>query len=90
MRRVRRFVAYQEVKMMKLGETVRTAVALTALLLAVSGCQKQEGSAEKAGKEIDKAVEQAGEKVDKAAQKVGEQIEKTGESIQDEARRDKK
>lgn len=76
--------------MMKLGETVSAAVALTALMIAVSGCQKQEGSAEKAGKEIDKAVEQAGEKVDKAAEKVGEQIEKAGESIQDEARRDKK
>ena len=82
--------AEQEVKMMNVGESVRVAVVLTALLLAVSGCQKQEGSAEKAGKEVDKAVEQAGEKVDKAAEKVGEQIEKAGESIQDEARRDKK
>lgn len=76
--------------MMKFGETVRAAVALTALLIAVSGCQKQEGSAEKAGKEIDKAVEQAGEKVDQATEKLGEQIEKAGESIQDAAKRDKK
>lgn len=83
-------VAEQEVRMMNVGESVRVAVVLTALLFAVSGCQKQEGSAEKAGKEVDKAVEQAGEKVDKAAEKVGEQIERAGESIQDEARRDKK
>jgi hypothetical protein len=43
------------------------------------GCQKQEGPAEKAGKEVDKAAE-----------KVGQQVEKVGNSIQDAARGDKK
>jgi hypothetical protein len=50
-----------------------------ALLAALSGCQKQEGPAEHAGKEIDKAVEKA-----------GQQIEKAGDSIQDAAKGDKK
>ena len=63
---------------------------MTALLMALSGCQKQEGPAEKAGKEIDKSVEQAGEKIDKAGQKLGEEVEKAGEKIQDAAKRDKK
>ena len=48
-------------------------------LVALSGCQKQEGPAEKAGKEMDKAAE-----------KVGQQIEKAGEAIQDAAKGDKK
>lgn len=56
------------------------ATLLAALLLAVLGaCQKQEGPAERAGKQVDKATEQ-----------VGQQIEKAGESLQDAARGDKK
>ncbi len=76
--------------MRKLSGIASTAVAMTALLMALSGCQKQEGPAEKAGKDIDKAAQQAGEKIDKAGQKLGEEVEKAGEKIQDAAKRDKK
>ena len=65
--------------MMKLGETVSAALVISALLAALSGCQKQEGPAEYAGKEVDKAVDKA-----------GQQIEKAGEKIQDAAKGDKK
>jgi len=61
------------------GKTSVTALVIGALLVALAGCQKQEGPAEKAGKEVDKA-----------AQTVGKQIEKAGESIQDTAKGDKK
>jgi predicted small secreted protein len=54
-------------------------VVVSALLVALSGCQKQEGPAERAGKEADKAMT-----------KVGQQIEKAGESLQDAAKGDKK
>ena len=64
---------------MKLVKTVRAALFVSALLVALTGCQKQEGPAEKAGKEMDKAAE-----------KVGQQIEKAGEAIQDAAKGDKK
>ncbi|MBE2257222.1 MAG: hypothetical protein IAE88_00085 [Rhodobacteraceae bacterium] len=66
---------------MKLGKAVSTALLLSIGILPVtlSACQKQEGPAEKAGKEMDKAVE-----------KVGQQIEKAGESTQDAAKGDKK
>lgn len=60
-------------------KTVSVALVMTVLLAALSGCQKQEGPAEHAGKEVDKAVE-----------KVGEQVEKAGDSIQDAAKGDKK
>ncbi len=66
--------------MTKLGKTVSAALVMSVLLVAaLSGCQKQEGPAEHAGKEVDKAVE-----------KVGEQVEKAGDSIQDAAKGDKK
>lgn len=64
---------------MKLGKTVSAALFVSALLIALTGCQKQEGPAEKAGKEMDKATE-----------KVGQQIEKAGEAIQDAAKGEKK
>ena len=49
-------------------------VFLLAFVLGLAGCQ-QEGTAEKAGKKIDKAAEKAGDKIDKAAEKTGKAIE---------------
>lgn len=63
--------------MVILGEYVTTVFITDAFLAAFSGCPK-EGPAEKAGREVDKAVE-----------KVGQQVEKAGESIQDAARGEK-
>ena len=65
--------------MTKFGKSAMTAMALSALIVGLYGCQKQEGPAERAGKEIDKAVEKA-----------GQQIEKAGEKIQDAAKGAKK
>lgn len=48
------------------------------LTMALSACQKQEGPAERAGKEIDKAVDNT-----------GRSIEKAGEKMQDTAKGDK-
>jgi hypothetical protein len=72
-------VVHQEMQMMKLVHTVGAALAMSALLVALSGCQKQEGPAEHAGKQIDKSLEKA-----------GQQMEKAGDSIQDAAKGDKK
>ncbi len=58
---------------------VGTAVAIGALLAALSGCEKQEGPAEQAGKGIDNAVEHA-----------GDQMEKAGDSIKDATTPDNK
>ena len=64
---------------MKPAKRITGVLAVTAVLVALSGCQKQEGPAEHAGKQVDKAMEKA-----------GQQIEKAGDSIQDAARGDKK
>ena len=63
----------------KLGKGVAIAVVTSVLLAALFGCQKQEGPAEHAGKEIDQAT-----------QKAGQQIEKAGSNIQDAAKGNKK
>ncbi len=64
---------------MKLSKSVSTALLVGAVFAVLAGCQKQEGPAERAGKEADKAVE-----------KVGQQIEKAGDSIQDAAKGNKR
>ena len=61
--------------MKKLGKSAVTALVISALLVGLSCCQKKEGPAEHAGKQIDKAVE-----------KTGQQVEKAGEKIEDTAR----
>ncbi len=75
--------------MMKIEKTVSAAVIMGALLVTLSACQKQEGPAEQAGKQIDQTTEKVGEQIDQTTEKVGEQIEKTGEQIQDAAKGDK-
>ena len=64
---------------MKPVRTVGATLVMSALLVALAGCERQEGPAEQAGKNVDNAVDKA-----------GEQIEKAGDSIQDAAKGDKK
>jgi hypothetical protein len=64
--------------MLKFEKTIGAALIMGALLVTLSACQKKEGPAEQAGKQIDQATE-----------KVGEQVEKTGDQIQDAAKGDK-
>jgi len=64
---------------MKLSGKVSAALVMSALLVVLSGCQKPEGPAEHAGKELDKALGN-----------VGQQVERAGDKIQDAARGDKR
>lgn len=63
---------------MKSLKTLNTVLFISVLLVGLSGCQKPEGPAEKAGKSLDNATEQLGEKVEDA-----------GDAIQDAAQGDK-
>jgi len=56
--------------MMNIRNSVTAGLALTVLVLGLSACQKKEGPAERAGKEIDKSVESAGQQLEKAGQKI--------------------
>jgi predicted small secreted protein len=64
---------------MKPVKTLSAALVISVLLVALSGCEKQEGPMEKAGKSVDNATES-----------VGEHVENAGEAIQDAAKGDKK
>lgn len=63
---------------MKPQDIVVSLLVSGATLLLLSACQLQEGPAERAGKEADKAVAD-----------VGRQVEKAGETIKDAAKGDK-
>ena len=65
--------------MTKTRGAVCAGLAMSILIVGLSACEKKEGPAERAGKQIDKAVESA-----------GQQIEKAGQKIQDEAKDAKK
>lgn len=49
-----------------------TVIVLTAgiLIAGLSGCKKEEGPAERAGKALDNAVQKAGEKIEQAGKKI--------------------
>jgi hypothetical protein len=76
--------------MTKIGRSVIATLVLGILVAGLSGCQKKEGPAERAGKEIDKAAENTGHQIEKAADKIGEKFEKAGEKIKDAAKDVKK
>ena len=76
--------------MTKIGRSIIAALVVGVLVAGLSGCKKKEGPAERAGKEIDKAVEKTGQEVNKAVEKTGEKIEQAGEKIKDAAKDVKK
>ena len=56
--------------MTRIGRMAGTALAVIVLAVGMSSCQKKEGPAERAGKEIDKSVESAGQQLERAGQKI--------------------
>jgi hypothetical protein len=65
--------------MTKIRNGLFAGLAMSILVLGLPACEKREGPAERAGKQIDKAVENA-----------GQQVEKAGQQIQDAAKDAKK
>jgi hypothetical protein len=66
-------------------------MAVVALMVSVSACQKKEvateekGPAEKAGQQLDQAAMRAGEEINKAAEKAGKGLQELGQKLQNEA-----
>lgn len=65
--------------MKSIGKTVGAFLAMGMLVTTLSACEKPEGPAERAGKDVDHAMEKA-----------GQQLEKAGQNIQDTSKGDKK
>ncbi len=61
------------------SKNLGAALLMTTALIALPGCMKEEGPAEKAGKSLDNA-----------AGSVGEKVEDAGEAMQDAAQGDTK
>lgn len=59
---------------MRFNKSVMVALAMSALIAGLAGCQKKEGSVERAGKEFDKAAEKAGKQVEKAGEKIQDAV----------------
>jgi len=65
--------------MTRVRNGVCVGLAMSVLIFGLAACEKKEGPAERAGKQLDKAVEKA-----------GQQLEKAGQDIQDAAKDSKK
>jgi hypothetical protein len=65
--------------MVKIRSGICAGLAMSMLVVGLAACEKKEGPAERAGKEVDKAVQSA-----------GQQLEKAGQQIQDAAKDAKK
>jgi hypothetical protein len=60
---------------------------IIALVLAgnlITGCESNDGPAEKAGEKIDNAIEETGEKIDTAVEETGEKVEEAGDKLREE------
>jgi len=68
----------KEIQMIKLGKSVIAAFVMSALMAGLFCCQKKEGPAERAGKQVDKAIEKAGEQVEKAGEKIEDAAKDAG------------
>lgn len=68
-------LSQKEIQMMKIYRIVIAALVMTGLLMGLSGCIKQEGPAERAGRKIDKTVEKSGQQIEKAGKKMQEESE---------------
>jgi hypothetical protein len=68
----------------------KAAVLLCGGVLALSACRREEGPAERAGKEVDKAMQESAQKMGEAMQKAGEQMgqagKQMGQALEDAAR----
>jgi len=82
--------------MLKRTRSTISIMAATALIAALSACDKRQaaveekGPAEKAGKQLDQAAARAGEELNKAAEKAGKGLQEMGQKLQNEAQEAKK
>jgi hypothetical protein len=62
-----------------------SVMVVLVFVVAVSGCQKEEGPMEKAGKKVDEGIQATTDAAKKAGEKVSEGAEKTKEAVKDVA-----
>ncbi len=60
--------------MMEISKSIIAVLTMIVLYVGLSGCMKQEGPAERAGKKVDDTVEKGGQQLDKAGKKIEEEF----------------
>ena len=67
--------------------TIKGVVALCCAAVALSACRREEGPAERAGREADQAMQESAHEMGEAMQKAGEQMgqatQQMGNSLED-------
>jgi hypothetical protein len=64
-----------------------SVAAVLVFVIAISGCQKEEGVMEKAGKKVDEAVEKAGEKVKEGTENTVDATKKGAEKVEEKIKK---
>jgi len=66
-------------------KAIVSVMIVLVFVVAVSGCQKEEGPMEKAGQKVDEGIQATTDAAKKAGEKVSEGAEKTKEAVKDAA-----
>ena len=64
-----------------------SVLAVLVFVVGVSGCQKQEGPMEKAGKKVDESVESTKDAMKKAGQQTKEAVKNAAEKVEDKTKK---
>jgi hypothetical protein len=64
---------------------ILSVIVALVFFFTVSGCQKQEGTMEKAGKKVDEGIEKTKEAMKKTGEKVGEGVDKVEDAMENAA-----
>jgi uncharacterized protein YjbJ (UPF0337 family) len=68
---------------------ILSVIVALVFFVTVSGCQKEEGTMEKAGKKVDENIEAAKDTMKKADKKIDESIDKAKDAMNDAAQKAK-
>ena len=68
---------------------ILSVIVALVFFVTVSGCQKEEGTMEKAGKKVDENIEAAKDTMEKADKKIDEGIDKAKDAMDDAAQKAK-
>ena len=66
---------------------VLSVIVALVFFVTVSGCQKEEGTMEKAGKKVDEGIGEAKDTMKKAGEKVDESVDKAKDAMDDAAQK---
>jgi hypothetical protein len=74
--------------MLQIRKSIIASLAVSALIIGISGCSDKKGSVEEAGKTVDQTLDNAGKNIKAGVEKVGEKVEQAGKNIKEEVKKD--